>query len=174
MAAPNLRMTCTECVEEMHHLGRHMHEGAPYIAEYLKDNFCPTVQDVEECEEHLVRYYVHQLGAIVEHFFVDGAVHICQTAGTCDVVREYTCEECVEGLQWVEAYMEDPIMIAEFTIYLEQNMCTSDECKQEVAKYFAPMHMMAMEKFMIPSEICNSEPVCTGETHPPHPTHPFV
>merc|ERR1712189_150596 len=127
MAAPNLRMTCTECVEEMHHLGRHMHEGAPYIAEYLKDNFCPTVQDVEECEE---------------------------------------------GLQWVEAYMEDPIMIAEFTLYLEQNMCTSDECKQEVAKYFAPMHMMAMEKFMIPSEICNSEPVCTGETHPPHPTHP--
>merc|ERR1712215_108529 len=174
MAAPNLRMTCNECVEEMHHLGRHMHEGAPFIAEYLKDNFCPTVQDVEECEEHLVRYYVHQLGAIVQHFFVDGALHVCQTAGTCDVVREYTCEECVEGLQWVEAYMEDPIMIAEFTLYLEQNMCMDDGCKQEVAKYFAPMHMMAMEKFMIPQEICNSEPVCTGETHPPHPTHPFI
>ena len=82
-----------------------MHEGAPYIAEYLKDNFCPTVQDVEECEQHLINYYVHQLvslfvvifitfissykfqGAIVQHFFVDGAVHVCQTAGICDVVR---------------------------------------------------------------------------------------
>merc|ERR1711936_1285335 len=79
-------------------------------------------------------------------YFVDGAFHVCQTAGICEA-RKYTCEECVQGLFWVEAYLEDPIMIAEMT----------------------------MEKFMIPSEICNNEPVCTGETpHPthPHPTHP--
>ena len=38
-------------------------------------------------------------------------------------VARYTCEECVEGLNWVQMYMEDPIMIAEFTIYLEQNYC---------------------------------------------------
>ena len=38
----------------------------------------------------------------------------------------YTCEECVEGLNWVQMYMEDPIMIAEFTIYLEQNYCIGD------------------------------------------------
>ena len=37
----------------------------------------------------------------------------------------YTCDECIKGLEWVEAYIEDPIMIAEFTIYLEQNYCLS-------------------------------------------------
>ena len=39
----------------------------------------------------------------------------------------YTCEECVQGLEWVEMYMEDPIMVAEFTIYLEQNYCIGDQ-----------------------------------------------
>ena len=38
----------------------------------------------------------------------------------------YTCDECIKGLEWVEAYIEDPIMIAEFTIYLEQNYCLSE------------------------------------------------
>ena len=28
--------------------------------------------------------------------------------------RRYTCDECIQGLEWVEAYLEDPIMIAEF------------------------------------------------------------
>jgi len=170
-----MRMTCEECVREMHSLGRIVKEGAPAIVEYLRGNYCPTVHDVEECEQHLVKYYVGQLFAIVEHYFIDGALHVCQTAGTCGVVKEYTCDECIEGLQWVQAYLLDPIMIAEFTIYLEQNVCIDEweGCKAEVAKYFAPMHLMAMEKFMIPTEICNSQPVCTGETHPPHPTHPF-
>ena len=37
--------------------------------------------------------------------------------------------------------------------------------------HFMPMHVMAMEKFMIPVEICNEEPVCGGSTHDP-PTVP--
>ena len=42
-------------------------------------------------------------------------------------MARYTCEECVQGLEWVEMYMEDPIMVAEFTIYLEQNYCIGDQ-----------------------------------------------
>ena len=38
-------------------------------------------------------------------------------------------------------------------------------------EHFVPMHVMAMEKFMIPVEICNEEPVCGGATHDP-PTVP--
>merc|ERR1711872_877637 len=45
------------------------------------------------------------------------SLHVCQTSGTCSA-REYTCDECVQGLEWVEMYLEDPIMIAEFRIYL--------------------------------------------------------
>jgi len=67
--------------------------------------------------------------------------------------RRYTCDECIQGLEWVEAYLEDPIMIAEFRIYLEQNFCLSDwdDCKQLVEEHFTGMHTMAMEKFFIPT-----------------------
>ena len=71
------------------------------------------------------------LFALVEHYFVNGAVHVCQTGGACEAKSsgylppshpesgEYTCEECIQGLEWVEAYIEDPIMIAEYVVYLE-------------------------------------------------------
>merc|ERR1712233_247091 len=84
--------------------------------------------------------------------------------GICEAKR-YTCEECVEGLDWVKAYMMDPIMISEYVIYLEQNFCLDEweNCKENVFKHFPSMHMMAMEKFMIPVEICNQEPVCGAD-----------
>merc|ERR1712110_731264 len=101
---------------------------------------------------------MHNLGFIV------GAVHVCQTMGVCDAMRSgrYTCEECVEGLEWVEAYIEDPVMIAEYVIYLEQNFCQDgwEGCKEHVVQDFPTMHNMAMEKFFIPTEICNQQEVC--------------
>merc|ERR1712236_49408 len=108
-----------------HHLGRMVKDGAEVIQSYLIANYCPGLDDSSLCEEHLAEYYVWMLEAIVNHFFVDGAVHICQTMGVCDA-RKYTCDGCVEG----------------------------------VKDHFPPMHAMAMEKFMIPVEICNTQPVC--------------
>merc|ERR1719420_90879 len=73
------------------------------------------------------------LYSVVNHYFVDGAVHVCQTMGVCDA-RKYTCDECVQGLEWVEGYLEDPIMTAEFVVYLQQNFCTNDmrHCHENV------------------------------------------
>jgi len=171
LASEDTRFSCNECVREMHNLGRLIYDGAPHIEEYLKDAYCPTIDvDQEMCREDLTAGYAYMLFAVVNHFFVDGALHVCQTGGVCDVyAREYTCDECVEGLKWVEAYMEDPIQVAEYTLYLMQNVCTDDRCKDLVAEHFPPMHWMAMEKFMIPVEICNTEPVCTGEDPPTRP-----
>merc|ERR1712113_337267 len=74
--------TCSECVDEMHKLGWMVKEGAEDITAYLQANYCPTLGDddsgEEECEEELSRYYVGMLFAVVEHYFVDGAVHVCQ------------------------------------------------------------------------------------------------
>merc|ERR1712127_733866 len=156
-AAPDTRFTCSECVSEMHKLGGLVKMGAVPIHDYSVDS--------------LSKYYVGMLFAIVNHYFVDGAVHVCQTGGACEAAKEYTCEECVQGLEWVEAYIEDPIMVAEYTVYLEQNFCLDDweDCKELVVEHFAAMHMMAMEKFFIPVEICNQEPVCGADppTKPP-------
>merc|ERR1719295_883675 len=87
--------------------------------------------------------------------------------------REYTCEECVEGMEWIEAYFEDPIFQAEALLWLELNWCDDEKpmCIPALQDHFIPMHVMAMDKFMIPVEICNEEPVCGGSTHDP-PTLP--
>merc|ERR1711913_141978 len=171
--APDPRFSCHECTDEMHKLGFMVKYAAKDIMEYLTANYCPTLpEDSHACEHDISRWYVGMLYTVVNHYFVDGAVHVCQTMGVCDA-REYTCDECTQGLEWVEAYLEDPIMIAEFRIYLEQNFCLSDwdDCKQLVEEHFAGMHVMAMEKFFIPTEICMQEPVCGGSpTFPPKPT----
>merc|ERR1712054_30963 len=172
-AAPEARFSCSECVDEMHKMGWMVKMAAVPIHDYLAANYCPTLnEDQQWCEEALSRYYVGALFAVVEHYFVDGAIHVCQTGGACDAFKEYTCDECIQGLEWVEAYIEDPIMIAEYVVYLEQNFCLGDhhhdqeECKRIVVEHFAAMHTMAMEKFFIPTEICMNEPVC-GATKPP-------
>merc|ERR1712123_224019 len=165
------RFSCQECVHEMHDLGFMIHVAAPDIEQYLADNYCPTLEDHPQCEEDMTHAYMVLLGAIVHNYFIDGALHMCQTGGLCDVyAREYTCDECVQGLEWVEMYLEDPIQVAEYALYLMQNVCLDDRCRDLVANHWPAMHWMAMEKFMIPQEICNQEPVCTGEpdwTRPP-------
>ena len=60
---------------------------------------------------------------IINHFFVDGAQHICLAWGVCHPRQDLsyiTCEECIEGMEWVQAYMTDPLWVAEYTLYLEQ------------------------------------------------------
>ena len=33
--------------------------------------------------------YLHLQYAIVEHYFVDGALHVCQTGGVCEAAKEW-------------------------------------------------------------------------------------
>merc|ERR1719216_233008 len=115
-------LNCQECVNEMHGLS------------FLIANYCPGLTGHEEqCENDLTKNYVQMLFMVVQHFFVDGAQHICEAWNFCPVPQDnivpephpYTCEECVEGLEVVGAYMTDPLWIAEYTLYLEQNFCSA-------------------------------------------------
>merc|ERR1712071_420617 len=95
-AAPDTRFTCSECVSEMHKLGGLVKMGAVPIHDYIVSNYCPTLEhnhDQDFCVDSLSKYYVGMLFAIVNHYFVDGAVHVCQTGGACEAAKEYTWEE---------------------------------------------------------------------------------
>ena len=67
----------------------------------------------------------------------------------------FTCDECVEGMEFVEAYMRDPLWVAEYTLYLEQNFCVGLDrhCVDLVYTHFPPMHTMAMDQFWIPQVV---------------------
>lgn len=87
MASPEIqtRIGCEECVQEMRRLGDIVRHHGPGMEERVRQGYCPTldVELLEQCEEHLAHNYVLMLDMIVEHFFVDGAQHICQAWGAC-------------------------------------------------------------------------------------------
>merc|ERR1712055_592357 len=92
-AAPESRFLCSECVDEMHKLGHMVKMGAVVIHDYIRDNYCPTLGDHQHfCRESLSRYYVGMLYAVVEHYFVDGALHVCQTGGVWDDCKQLVAE----------------------------------------------------------------------------------
>eukprot|EP00091_Calanus_sinicus_P000706 TRINITY_DN1063_c0_g1_i1.p2 TRINITY_DN1063_c0_g1~~TRINITY_DN1063_c0_g1_i1.p2 ORF type:complete len:104 (-),score=30.76 TRINITY_DN1063_c0_g1_i1:66-377(-) len=94
------------------------------------------------------------------------------------IEKAYTCDECVAGLDFVQAYLLNDMEIREFTVYLEQYYCNPDQdrCPGQIVEWFPTMHKMAMEEFFIPEEICSKEPVCgaTKPTDGPAPTKPGV
>merc|ERR1711868_102000 len=124
-AAPEARFSCEECVREMHGLAAMVKMGAIPIHDYIRDNYCPTLDSTAAqhfCEDSLSKYYVGMLFAVVEHWFVDGALHVCQTAGTCDA-REYTCDDCK---QLVEEHFTGM-----HTMAMEKFFIPTEICMQE-------------------------------------------
>ena len=44
-------------------------------------------------------------------------------------------------------YLEDPIQVAEYSLYLMQNFCLDDRCRNFIGEHWPAMHWMAMEKW---------------------------
>merc|ERR1711981_203533 len=77
-------LNCQECVREMHSLSFLIKQASPDIMAYLTENYCPGLTGHEEqCENDLTRNYVQMLFMVVQHFFVDGAQHICEAWNIC-------------------------------------------------------------------------------------------
>ena len=57
--------------------------------DFLIENYCPTVAPDPgnhiQCERDLAGNYVPLLEMVVDHFFVEGAEHICKAWGVCSV-----------------------------------------------------------------------------------------
>ena len=101
-------MECQECLNEMEGLGQLIKMGAGaievlkfmdyciwpiivFVKDFLIENYCPTVTPDPngqiQCERDLAGNYVTLLEMIVEHFFVEGAEHICKAWGVCPVAE---------------------------------------------------------------------------------------
>merc|ERR1712088_1114672 len=115
-------IACQECINEMHRFGQLIHDGRDAMAGYLAENYCPTLgEHAQDCPENLAGHYPDMVNAGEQ-----GALHMCQSMGACRPVKIFTCEECIEGMEWIEAYMEDPIFQAEAALFLEQHWCSPE------------------------------------------------
>merc|ERR1712110_573702 len=61
---------CGECIMEMHRFGGIIHANGEVLAEYLAENYCPTIEEEhqEGCPAHLAQHYPGMLGAVVHRF----------------------------------------------------------------------------------------------------------
>jgi len=80
-------LSCEECIAEMHGIDRLVKAEALAIEGFLKTEYCPTLDEshLEQCQADLTVAYVEMLFMISHHYFNDGAIHICEAAGICDV-----------------------------------------------------------------------------------------
>merc|ERR1712049_46544 len=76
------RLQCDDCVQEMHKLGVLVKFYGEAISQYLQENYCPTL-DSEDCLHDINNFYPKLLGVVIDHFIVDGAVHMCQMMMAC-------------------------------------------------------------------------------------------
>ena len=84
-------LNCQECVNEMHGLSFLIKQGAGDMMAYLTANYCPGLEGPENvamCESDLTKNYVQMLFMVVQHFFVDGAQHICEAWNFCPVPQD--------------------------------------------------------------------------------------
>ena len=56
----------------------------------MKVSYCPSLGEdhIQQCEENLAGSYNDMLYMIVNHFFVDGAQHICMAMGVCHPYKD--------------------------------------------------------------------------------------
>ena len=111
LVVPQPRIACNECVMEMHNIAAVISQFAGDIEvtefntqnilkywkifqEFLKVEYCPAAAaedehlTIERCSQDLADAYPIMLDMVIQHFFNDGALHICQVAGVCDVRSE--------------------------------------------------------------------------------------
>merc|ERR1711994_205106 len=170
IANPKEEFTCQECAREMGLFGRTVIQNGEYIGEYLRTHWCPTQND-PNCHNNIELEYPTMLDIVVLHFFMDGAIDRCQAMGICDVKsvlvpeeREFTCQECIQVGEYIETILKDPFFIDAAVLRLEQTYCflmdNEEQCKRDVKAYFPSMHMMAVEHFMIPVDLCTCTDGC--------------
>ena len=114
------RMECINCISEMQGLGDLIKMGASTIEvnctllhiftiftkknlkDFLVENYCPTVAPDPsshiQCERDLAGNYVPLLEMVVDHYFVEGAEHICKAWGVCPVLDSPSMNEYTEIL----------------------------------------------------------------------------
>merc|ERR1719186_2500711 len=107
----------------------------------------------------------------------------CEMEGVCPVketrealwmtpsVREYTCEECIQGMNYVEALMKDPLFMDMMVLRLKQSYCylqdNEAKCQADVEEFFPSMHSAVVNHFLNPVDICAGQPACQEPTEAP-------
>ena len=96
----------------------------------MKDSICSEIPDPTGCEADLDIWFPIMPGCLDPHIFIKG--DLCSQLGLCKKVSfftppDITCDECVDILNNIAAYMSDQETITESVGYLQQDCFCGQE-----------------------------------------------
>jgi len=125
-------ITCEECQQGTALLSHHFlsDESLAEQGSLVKDSICSEIPDTAECEADLDIWFPILAGCLYPHIFIDG--DLCSQLGLCKKVSfftppDITCDECVDILNNIAAYMSDQETITESVGYLQQDCFCGQE-----------------------------------------------
>merc|ERR1712168_426738 len=101
---------------------------------YLKENYCPTLDD-ETCGHNVEVHYPHMLHLVIDEFITRQARVMCYRMGYCDdpFLRKFTCDNRNAEMRIAKAILTGEDHIAEMVAFLQEN-CNAEEhphCKKQ-------------------------------------------
>merc|ERR1712001_576789 len=110
--------TCEECVFAMDALVTRL-TGEVSLAEQIQvmaDTICPQAENPEDCVTRLTAAWPEIAGLIYPRY-LDGH-GVCDAMGSC-TLRDWTCEDCTDGLVKIADMFAQPTFIEDSITFLQ-------------------------------------------------------
>merc|ERR1712080_78336 len=122
-AAPALAtVTCDECKEAVDGLVTRLTSEASIEEQIgiLVASLCPNSPDPEGCEEAWKTWW-GEIANVMFPVFME-STKVCTELGICKIlrdVRDWTCEDCTNGINRIAEVIKDPATIADIVAFLQ-------------------------------------------------------
>ena len=134
------RATCEECQEAVEKLVTRLtsEESLVEQTDLLKTAVCEVMEDTAACNELVDTYWVLMAGILYPTLM--NPQDLCNNAGACDITRDWTCEDCVGGLEFAAGYFESEESVqAGIELLSGDSFCgapgATEDCAEQMAEW---------------------------------------
>merc|ERR1719431_1289327 len=129
-------VTCEECVASVDSLVAKFttDESIAEQVDFLIEKLCWMSTDIEQCKWGMTNLWPEISKALYPEFLpgketCTNLFNVCTAA-----VREWTCDECLEGVIGVSDYMMDPVVMDKMIVFLQGDAFCGNHDMQEHCK----------------------------------------
>merc|ERR1719341_2599719 len=97
-------VTCEECQEAYGNLVTRLltEDSLVEQMDLLKTSGCSVLEDPVACNELVDTWWTLMAGVLYPNLM--NPQELCNSAGVCDIARDWTCEDCVGGIEFASGY----------------------------------------------------------------------
>ena len=157
------KATCEECQEAFGNLVTRLLSEDSLVEQMdlLKTGVCSVLEDPVACNELVDTWWVLMAGVLYPNLM--NPQDLCNNAGVCDIAKDWTCEDCVGGIEFASGYFESEESIqAGIDLLSGDSFCgapgATEDCAEQMAGWLPvaiPVLSAALREQEI--QICQEE-----------------